>query len=83
MARVGVESSLTDIEQALQAQGHEVVSLQNEQDASGCDCCVVSGQQENVMGMADTTTNAAVVSAQGLTADQVCQRVDQSIQAQS
>ncbi|PYZ93311.1 hypothetical protein CR194_08945 [Salipaludibacillus keqinensis] len=81
MARIGVEAALTDVEEALQAQGHEVVALQNEEDASGCDCCVVSGQQENMMGMADTTTDGAVISAQGLTADEVCQRVDQSLQS--
>ncbi|WP_280769150.1 YkuS family protein [Salipaludibacillus daqingensis] len=82
MAKVGVESTLTDVEQALLAHGHEVIQLENEEDASGCDCCVVSGQQENVMGIEDTTTNAAVVSAQGLTAEEVCQRVDQSVGAQ-
>ncbi len=82
MARVGVESSMTDVEEALVAQGHEVVHLENEEDASGCDCCVVSGQQENVMGMQDTTTEASVVSAQGLTAEEICQRVDDSVSKQ-
>ncbi|SES39346.1 YkuS family protein [Salipaludibacillus aurantiacus] len=79
MARVGVEPSLTDVEQALQARGYEVVSLQNEEDAAGCDCCVVSGQQQNIMGIQETSTQASVISAQGLTADEVCQRVDQSV----
>ncbi|MCE7794772.1 YkuS family protein [Salipaludibacillus sp. CUR1] len=79
MARVGVEPSLTDVEQALQACGYEVVSLQNEEDAAGCDCCVVSGQQQNIMGIQETSTQASVISAQGLTADEVCERVDQSV----
>lgn len=82
MARIGVESTLTDVEEALVAQGHEVVHMENGEDAAGCDCCVVSGQQENVMGMADTTTDASIISAQGLTADEVCQRVDESVRAQ-
>ncbi|MGQ0422040.1 YkuS family protein, partial [Bacillus sp. HC-Mk] len=38
MARIGVENSLTDVQQALQQQGHEVVTLNSEQDAQGCDC---------------------------------------------
>jgi len=82
VARIGVESTMTDVEEALVAQGHEVVHMENAEDAAGCDCCVVSGQQENVMGMADTTTNASVISAQGLTADEVCQRVDESVSQQ-
>ena len=51
MARIGVENSLTDVQQALQQQGHEVVTLNSEQDAQGCDCCVVTGQDSNVMGI--------------------------------
>lgn len=80
MAKVGVEANLTDVEQALKAKGHEVVHLNNDEDAARCDCCVVSGQQENVMGIQDTATEASVISAQGLTADQVCERVEQTVQ---
>lgn len=79
MAKVGVEESLTDVEQALQARGHQVVALHNEQDAADCDCCVVSGQQDNMMGMADTTTEASVISAEGLTAEEVCERVESKV----
>ena len=51
MARIGVENSLTDVQQALKQQGHEVVTLNSEQDAQGCDCCVVTGQDSNMMGL--------------------------------
>lgn len=79
MPKVGVEPSLKDVEQALQAKGYDVISLQNQEDAAQCDCCVVSGQQENMMGIQDTNTQSAVISAQGLTANEVCERVEQSI----
>ncbi|MGJ9383911.1 hypothetical protein CR203_02065 [Salipaludibacillus neizhouensis] len=79
MAKVGVEESLTDVEQALQARGHQVVALHSDQDAANCDCCVVSGQHDNMMGMADTKTQASVISAEGLTADEVCELVESKV----
>ena len=44
MAKIGVENSLTDVQQALQQQGHEVITINSEHDAQGCDCCVVTGK---------------------------------------
>lgn len=76
MAKVGVEGSLTNVQQALQEKGYEVVQLKQESDAQGCDCCVVTGLDSNVMGMADTVTQGAVIEANGLSAEQVCQQVE-------
>lgn len=41
MARVAVEDTLTNVKQALQKDGHEVVSLESDQ-ANDCDCCCIS-----------------------------------------
>lgn len=75
MAKIGVEGSLTNVQQALQEKGYEVVQLQQESDAKNCDCCVVTGLDTNVMGMADTFTEGSVIEANGLSADEVCQEV--------
>lgn len=80
MAKVGVEQSLTDIQQALREKGYDVVELKQESDAQNCDCCVVTGLDSNVMGMAGTSTKASVIEASGLTADEVCQHVANRIQ---
>lgn len=80
MAKIGVEQSLTQVQQALQERGHEVVQLQQEQDAANCDCCVITGQDRNVMGMQDTVTNGPVIDAHGMTADEVCQAVESRLQ---
>ncbi len=82
MARIGVEESLTDVQQKLQEDGHEVITLRQEQDANGCDCCIISGQDENVMGMQDTAIQGAVISAQGLSANDISQEVQQRLQQQ-
>ncbi|MBU9720520.1 MULTISPECIES: YkuS family protein [Bacillaceae] len=79
MAKIGVEQSLTDVQQALEAKGHQVVQLQQEQDAADCDCCVITGQDENMMGIQDTITQGSVISAQGLNADQICEQVESKI----
>jgi len=74
--RVGVEGSLTDVQQALQEKGYDVVQLRQESDAKNCDCCVITGLDSNVMGMADTVTAGSVIEANGLSADQICQEVE-------
>ncbi|PWU69336.1 YkuS family protein [Gracilibacillus dipsosauri] len=82
MARIGVEESLTDVQQRLQEDGHEVITLRQEQDANGCDCCVISGQDQNMMGMQNAVIQGSVISAHGLSANDVCQEVQQRLQQQ-
>ncbi|WP_138415123.1 YkuS family protein [Aquibacillus sediminis] len=80
MARIGIEGTLADVKGALQAKGHDVVDLRQEQDAQNCDCCVISGQDKDVMGIQNAATQASVINADGMTADEVCQQVEQRIQ---
>ena len=77
MARIGVEQSLTNVSEALRERGHEVVELRQEADVQGCDFCVVSGTDSNVMGMQDVSIQGSVIEANGLSADEVCRQIDQ------
>ena len=79
MATIGVEQSLTDVQQALEEKGFDVVALKNEQDATNCDCCVISGLDENMMGINDIVTKGPVIDASGMSADDVCQAVERRI----
>jgi len=76
MAKVGVEQSLSNISEALRGKGHDVVELKQESDLQGCDCCVVTGLDSNVMGMQDTQMQGSVIEANGLSADEVCSQVE-------
>ncbi|WP_019243112.1 MULTISPECIES: YkuS family protein [Bacillus] len=76
MAKIGVEQSLTAVTQALREKGHDVIELKQEYDTQNCDCCVISGMDKNVMGMQDATMQGAVISADGLSAEEVCQEVE-------
>jgi hypothetical protein len=78
MAKIAVENSLHNIKEALQKNGHEVVPAE-ENNIKNCDCCVISGQDKNVMGMADAVTKASVVNAEGMNEQQVVEAVNQRI----
>ncbi|RHW34675.1 YkuS family protein [Lysinibacillus yapensis] len=73
---IGVEESLTNVEQALKAKGYDVVQLRKEEDAKKCDCCVVTGQDDNFMGISETAIEGPVIEASGLSADEIVERVD-------
>ncbi|MDQ0253892.1 hypothetical protein J2S74_001264 [Evansella vedderi] len=80
MAKIGVEQSLTQVQEALQQRGYEVVQLKQEQDAANCDCCVITGQDRNVMGIQDVVTQGSVIDAHGMSAEEVCQAVESRLQ---
>ncbi|MBM7603561.1 YkuS family protein [Metabacillus litoralis] len=79
MPKIGVEQSLSDVTAALQEKGYDVVQLNNESDAKGCDCCVITGQDQNVMGITNAVTAGSVIQASGLSANEVCEQVENRI----
>ncbi|MGO4887964.1 YkuS family protein [Anaerobacillus sp. MEB173] len=80
MPKIGVEQSLTNVQEALKQKGYDVVQLQQENDAQGCDCCVITGQDENVMGIQNAQIKGSVINAHGMNADEVCQEVESRLQ---
>ncbi|MEK4029668.1 MULTISPECIES: YkuS family protein [Bacillaceae] len=78
--RIAVEQSLTNVTQALQAKGYDVVDLKAAGDLKNCAACVITGIDSNVMGIHDTLTEAPVIEANGLSADEVCQEIEERIQ---
>lgn len=78
MAKIAVENSLESIKNELQQNGHEVVSMDSS-NLQNCDCCVISGQDKNMLGIAETVTKASVINAQGMTSEQVLQQINQQL----
>ncbi|MDP5272629.1 YkuS family protein [Chengkuizengella axinellae] len=78
MARVAVEENLSNVKQALENEGHDVVNLE-ENNMQNCQCCVITGQDQNMMGMADTHTQASIINADGLSANEVVNQVNQCL----
>lgn len=79
MARIGVEGSLTDVKEALMEMGHEVIDLRSADDAAYCDCCIITGLDKDMMGIADTVIAGPVINAQGFNAEAVCEMVNQKL----
>lgn len=80
MARIGVEQSLSNVKEALMEKGYNVVDLKNEDDAKNCDMAVISGQDKDVMGIADVVTENSVINAQGVSAEEVCDMLSERVQ---
>lgn len=76
MARIGVEPTLTNVKQALTEMGHEVVDVHSEEDAAGCDTIIISGMDQNMMGISDTFIEGPVINAEGASVEEICQLVN-------
>ena len=70
--KVAVEMSLNGVKDALQKMGYDVVPMDN---MASCCCCVVSGQDKNMMGNAETHTKVPVINAQGLSTQEIVEQV--------
>ena len=70
--RVAVEEQLSPVKAYLQNNGFEVVPLGSD---SQVDAVVVSGQNENILGISDVTIPVPVINAEGLSPEEVYQQV--------
>lgn len=73
MPRVAIEDSLQQVKEYLQGKGYEVTNL-NQQN-NNVDAIVISGQDEDMLGIQDISTNAPVIDARGLTAEDIYQQL--------
>jgi hypothetical protein len=79
--KVAVEANLSNVRNYLSQQGYDCVQL-NEQTSSaqGCDAIVISGADKNIMGIQDVTTKVPVINADGLTPQEIADRLQQQQQ---
>lgn len=68
--KIAIEDSLTQVSSYLKSQGYDVTSLNNN-NLNNCEAVIVSGQDNNFMGMEDTLTKAQVVDAAGKTPEEI------------
>ncbi len=74
---IAVEESLFgNIKEAVENQGYTVVKPEN---AVGVDALVISGMDDNVMGMQDIAVGAPVIDASGKTAGQVLHELEKRL----
>ncbi|MCL6548217.1 MAG: YkuS family protein [Alicyclobacillus sp.] len=78
MITVAVEQGLQPVKEYLEQQGCRCVEMNgNETGASalGASVMVITGGDKNFMGMQDIQSDIPVVSAEGLTPEEVYQRI--------
>ena len=76
---VAVEENLTNVKQALQSAGYKTVQLKNEGSLSGVGAVVVSGGEQNFLGIQDTESQIPVINADGRSAAEVVSQVQDRI----
>ncbi len=84
MHRIGVERSISYLGEGLEKRGYEVVALDpvnaSEAELTRCDAVVISGQDQNFMGMEDLKTTVPVISASGRKPSELYQEIENRIQ---
>ena len=78
--KIAVEQSLTPVKDFLAQKGYSVDSIDFNREYTNSldkyDAVVITGRNENFLGVQDTNTKAAVINAEGLTAEQICSRIE-------
>lgn len=72
---VAVEEDLKGLKEALAAQGYEVVGLEEDQ-RERAQAFVISGMDQNLMGMEDIKTKAPVISAAGRSSEEIVKSIN-------
>lgn len=79
MNRIAVEPSLTSIQHFLSQRGYQVETLQSSQLQNRTQpayaAIVISGIDENVMGIQNIVQDCPVINANGLTPEEVYERL--------
>lgn len=80
MKSVAVEQGLSPVKQYLQQQGCEVVDMASDRkQQSGVCAVVITGADKNLMGIQTVVNNVPVISADGLSPEDVYHRVKEYI----
>jgi hypothetical protein len=77
MGKIAVENTLSNVKDILQKSNYQVVDLDLTQDTYVPDvlCYVISGQDKDVMGIANKQADLPVINADGMTSQEVLQQV--------
>ena len=81
--RVAIENTLGSVKQLLDEKGYEVVQLdphtQTGIELKNCDAVVISGMDDNMMGMTTIKTGSPVISAKGMSPQEVLNQLENTM----
>lgn len=73
---VAVNEELKGLKEALASQGYDVVGLEKG-DVDKADAVVITGMEQNLMGMEDTKSRVPVINAAGKTDEEIVRRINE------
>ena len=81
MKKVAVQNGLSTISDYLCKEGYKVKEFDNRKKNAGnfynkYDAVVVTGENQNVMGVDDTITSTPIINAIGMTPQEVKERIE-------
>lgn len=84
MWNIGVERSLTNVINYLSSQGYKIhefdAAQKNTKDfIDGFDAVVISGVNQNLMGIHDTMSKTSIIDARGLSPQDVKKEIDRRL----
>jgi Uncharacterised protein family (UPF0180). len=75
--KIAIEPALTNVKSYLAQQGYTVDSMneQSKKDLQGYDAVIVTWLSKDLLGIQDAETQAVVINADGLSAEEVAERL--------
>jgi len=83
--RIAVSEALSPVKRALHRAGYDVVNLESDAEISkkgmgDYDAIVISGMDDNLMGMHDISGRATVINATGKDAEEILEELNKRLQ---
>ena len=83
MKKVAVQKGLNPIKDYLSEEGYTVKEFDNSKKNSGnfldrYDAVIVTGENQNIMGVEDTISSTPIIDASGMTGEQVKEQIEKS-----
>lgn len=84
MQMIGVEKNLTNVIDYLTESGYRIhefdTGQKNAKDfIDGFDAVVISGINDNIMGIKDSTSKASIIDARGMTPEEIKYQIEKRI----
>ena len=81
--RVAIENTLGNVKQLLDEKGYEIVQLdphtQTGIELKNCDAVVISGMDDNLLGMTSVKTGSPVIDAKGMSPQEVFEQLQSKV----
>jgi galactitol-specific phosphotransferase system IIB component len=82
-AKVAVEADLPNVSNYLEEQGYQIIEFMHSdeivEDLREVDAIIISGMQENLLGMEDVETDAIMIEASGLSPEEIGDMLEQQL----